>query len=163
MQHKTRSSLCLSLLLVGALAANSQAQAGSYSTFGAGCNDVSFTNRGVPRVGKTHQLVLGAKVTSNRHPVGVLNFGLSNTSYLNVPLPVDLTPLGGAGCSIYISTEISVSPIPTSQAVTTVDVPVVNNRALVGLVYYNQFIFLSPQEPGLRFSFSNGGKGTIGS
>ena len=153
----------LALFALTLLAAPIAAQKGSYSLFGSGCNQATFVNQGVPTIGQSHQLVLGAKVKPPRHPIGVLNFGVSDKLYGGtIPLPVDLTALGGKGCSIYISTELSIAPLPTSATGLTVTVPVPNDRSLIGAIYFNQFIFFSPLEPGLPFSLSNAGKAVIG-
>lgn len=152
----------LTLLGLALLAIPATAQQGTYTLFGSGCNQVSFVNKGVPTIGKSHQLVLGPSVRPPRHPLGILNFGISDKMFGNIKLPVDLTPFGGKGCTIYISTELSVAPLPTTASGLTVTVPVPNDRSLIGVVYFNQFILFSPLEPGLNFSTSNAGKGVVG-
>ncbi len=148
----------LSLCLAPALSA----QAGSYRLFGKGCNGVSFVNRGVPTIGASFSLILAHSVRPPRHPLAVLHFGASNTRWGSIRLPLDLTPYGLKGCSIYCTNELTVRPMPTTPRTMIFTVRLPRLRSLLGVRFFNQFIVLNPHTKPIRWATSNGGAGSIG-
>jgi virginiamycin B lyase len=108
------------------------------TTYGVACSGMAgvpgFPISGVPRIGM--QFSLG--VDNTVAPQGALFAGLSNTQWLNLPLPLDLTPIGSAGCWLNASAEVVL--YVGAPASVPVGVPV--DGSLAGGTLYFQWALL---------------------
>jgi len=116
-------------------------------------------NSGLPQIGTKMSVTLDkARAATGT----VLTLGLSNTTWLGLALPFDLTFLGGPGCSL-LNSIMLVMPATTSgtgQASMPLAIP--NDPMLMGGTFYNQWIVVDPSANALGLAFSDGGKGTMG-
>ncbi|HET6203882.1 MAG TPA: hypothetical protein VFI25_13900 [Planctomycetota bacterium] len=117
---------------------------GATSTFGTGCGPGApftycngtpkLTIDGCPQIGSTFNLRL-----SNGEIAfpGAIALGVSNTSWLGVPLPIGIGGCCG-GCSILIAPEIFL--VGTTNAIGLLSVPITipNNPSFVGATVYAQ-------------------------
>ena len=116
-------------------------------------------NSGLPQLGNKMSVTLDQARASSS---AVLTLGFSNTLWAGIPLPFDLTPLGGTGCSLF-NAIIMIMPVTTGgtgQASLPVAIP--NDPFLLGAPFYNQWIVVDPQANSLGLAFSAGGIGMIG-
>ncbi|MCA8968502.1 MAG: hypothetical protein KDC95_01910 [Planctomycetes bacterium] len=90
-------------------------------------------------------------------PVVVL-FGFSDKFFGSIPLPLDLTPLGAPGNSLYVSPDIFVATTMTqagNQLRLDVHLPVPNNPGLDGVSIYAQAAFFDSSINALGIGFSS--------
>ncbi len=121
----------------------------TYRTFGTGCiGGNGFAPALVPQV----MPALGATtvVDVTRLPAGgglvFLAAGLSDTTWLGVPLPVDLGPIGLTGCRGYTSVDAGIALTHTNGTATwSLAVPA--NPALAGFVMYLQALSFDAAAP----------------
>lgn len=106
--------------------------------FGTACPGSSgtpeFAITGSSRIGRTATFAAG----NTAAPAGVLFLGGSNTSWLNLRLPFDLTPLGFRGCFVNTAWDIALfagAPGPVRLAFPW-------DRTLGGLRFYAQWVLL---------------------
>ncbi|MAG58160.1 MAG: hypothetical protein CMJ83_17885 [Planctomycetes bacterium] len=119
--------------------------------FGTGCNGLVIGTGGPPRLGQPFTATLdGAPGLA----VSFLLQGASNTSWLGVPLPIDLASLGQPGCFVLISPDTSHLAFvdPAGQASLSAVFP--TNPAIVGSGAYLQWLVMTPSAP-LGFELSN--------
>jgi hypothetical protein len=112
-----------------------------------------------PRVGGRFTLQLHHAAESA--PV-VLLWGFSDSSWLGLPLPFDLTPLGATGCTLYCSGDVQAPSRtdPCGFARFDVDIPI--DARLVGLAFFNQWLILDWGANRLGLVASDAGRGVIG-
>jgi len=132
----------------------------TYETFGSGCpggaDTPSLTANGDrPVLGQPFTLTL--RDLPPWQPT-LLLFGLSNTNWLGVPLPLDLGALGAPGCELLISVH-AVRPLFSWLGERSVSWSVPNQPALVGVRFYNQAVALDGWS---GLVVTNGGQGRIG-
>ncbi len=104
-------------------------------TYGSGCGSARWTphlrgTRGVPPVvgGRLALDLVSLPATATQ---AFLLFGTSDSSWQGGALPLDLAPLGAAGCSMLASSELVIAlPARTGQA--RVDLPVPMTPTLLG-------------------------------
>ena len=83
----------------------------SYSAFGKGCGSsaipTTLSATTLPKINTTFNLRV-----SNLAPftVGILLFGISDTTWNGTPLPLDLSFLGMKGCNLLVSWEMQDGP-----------------------------------------------------
>ena len=124
--------------------------------FGASCNGaagpVSLTATGPFTVGST------VTTTSTNHEpfaLGVLVLGISNTSYLGVPLPLLLDPLfGTAGCWANVSLDVTAAALTSGTSPATLVFAFALPPAFSGHRFYAQHICFENVAGG--WSWSNG-------
>ncbi len=92
----------------------------------------------------------------------MLLFGLSDTTYLGAPLPIDLSPIGATGCSAYISIDFQTVVLADGNGGGTYQASVPNDPSLVSAHFYNQWVALVPGANPLGLLTSNYGSATIG-
>lgn len=136
----------------------------SFQTFGAGCglpgSIPSILCTSLPRIGQSFSLQV-----TNLTPVqlGFVYTGFSAETWTStgISLPLDLTPIGLAACSVLISPDIAdVSWSGNGIANWSFMVP--SAAAFYGFEFYNQAIFFSSLAPG-GLVLSNAGHARIGS
>ena len=132
----------------------------TYETFGTGCpggaDAPSLTANGDrPILGQPFTITL--QHLPPWQPT-LLLFGLSNTNWLGMPLPLDLEPLGAPGCELLVSVE-AVRPLFSWLGQRSVSWSVPNQPALIGVQFYNQAMATSGWS---GIVLTNGGHGRIG-
>ena len=141
---------------------------GSFTSFGTGCAgsngpDVQavVNNSTRPEIGQTRTyLVNGCRINSSTS----LRLGLSNTSWLGIPLPFDLGSINWApGCSVYASSDLGMGWAWTGTNGSALQLlPIPDDVALVGGRIYTQFWCLDPSANNIGITFSNAVETLIG-
>jgi hypothetical protein len=133
----------------------------SYTTYGAGCAGsggtpaIATQGTSLPHAGLNFQLhVSNLPLTAPTF----LFFGVSDTSYLGLPLPLPLAGIGAPGCSVLSSAEqLHFLTNVLGTAVWNVTIP-----NFPGASFYNQAIVFDAAANPLGITTSNGGHGVIG-
>lgn len=119
----------------------------SYTTFGAGCAGsvgvATNTASAPPQLGQS------ATITFGNLPAPSFAFaiiGLSNTSSVFGPLPVDLSSFGATGCFGRVSTDVSLFLAGSNGAASFVT-STPNQPYLIGLRYYTQALVVDAVNP----------------
>lgn len=76
-------------------------------------------------------------------PAAFLSWGLNNTNWNGLPLPLDLTPFGIAGCTLYINATSSTLVLLSGGAGAAPFV-IPNQTGLIGVRVYNQYAEVRP-------------------
>ena len=124
--------------------------------FGQTCNGaagpVSLTATGPFTVGST------VTTTSTNHEptsLGVLILGISNTTYLGIPLPALLDPLfGTAGCYANVSLDVTAVAVTSATSPATLGFSFALPPSFSGYRFYAQHVCFEPVPGG--WSWSNG-------
>ena len=137
---------------------------GQYEVYGTACGGVSrrlpqVGFAGLPTIGQSTSILIESGVPSGN---AFLAIGGSDTNWGALALPVDLTPIGAAGCFLRVSLDVTLAtPLDVNgQASLPLSIPA--NAGLVGLPFYNQWLVLDPAANALQLVFSNGGRARIG-
>jgi hypothetical protein len=69
---------------------------------------------------------------------GVLLFGISNTTWNSVPLPLPLDSIGASGCTLQVSIDVNVAIATSTSGTFGTSIPVPNVLALYGNWFYAQ-------------------------
>jgi hypothetical protein len=126
--------------------------AGTSTVVGTGCRSATGTAITTHTVsttglvtGNTANFVGNSFVAAGGLPA-ILALGLSNTSFGSVPLPFDLTPLGGTGCSLYNDWIVVLvgATVAGANGAATIPVPIPNDPTLVNSTHYSQYAFVEP-------------------
>ena len=124
--------------------------------YGVGCQGLALASGGLPRVGRAGFNLRLDNVAATS-PLGLFAFG---SSALNPG--IDLTLLGMAGCTGYVSLDIGVFAGGLTAAGTSLfALPIPNNGALAGVTLATQGIAFTPATS-LGLAASNGLSLTIG-
>jgi hypothetical protein len=123
--------------------------AGAIRARGQGCRDpqgspLTMTWGGCPDLGKTLTLRMNASA-ANAMPVLFL-VGTSDTMGFGGPLPLDLSPFGAPGCSIYTSSFL-ILPVPNPGGGAALPLAVPNDVTLRGNALHWQGLQASPLIP----------------
>ena len=119
-------------------------------SFGSACPTDGGT---LPRIGATGTADIGESYQLHLSRVapgliGLLGVGVSNTSWLGVPLPLDLGPVGMPGCELSVAptTVIPAVTLPTGPAegAATVALPIPDEATLIGASVYAQWFVMNP-------------------
>jgi hypothetical protein len=143
-------------------AASGQGVIGMTQAFGQGCSG----SNGVPTLGFDTIPVIGGwtGVTLTGAPANTLAtlvWGTSDRWWLGVPLPIDLTPSGAPGCSLYVSQDLLTNHSTGSGSISVrIDVP--RDGALIGVPGFYQWLVADPGVNQLNLTTSNGGKAITG-
>lgn len=126
-----------------------------YTTFGAGCSGASIINLAqlTPRLG-TNFSALVTKPVGATASIAVLGF--TKTS------PVDLTPVGMNGCSLYFTWDLTAPMIPISATADMWTLPIPNDRRLLGARFYQQALIVSTGSNAVGLILTNAGEALIG-
>lgn len=114
---------------------------------------------GEPRVGTSYQLGL-ANARPLRPTLSLL--GASSTTWLGNPLPLDLTPFGGPGCSVLASPDVTFPGVTNAFGIETYRFNVPSDPALVDVELYHQVFVGDPQANGLGAAVSSAIAARIG-
>lgn len=115
---------------------------GSITRGGTGCNlgsgtALGMTYGGAPCIGQTFQVGSNAPVPLSSFII----FGVSDSLWQSIVLPLDLTPFGAPGCSVYTSQELITGPFPSG---TNVPIALPNQAYLIGATSYAQAWVIDP-------------------
>ena len=89
--------------------------------------------------------------------------GSSNTSSGGIPLPLDLTPLGAAGCQLLVSiNQIVLATATNAGGDLALALPIPSSTSLDGAPVYLQAFCFDPSVNALGFVASDGGMATLG-
>lgn len=116
-------------------------------------------NTGTPKIGASYSVDLTKAKDSS---VAILISGLSNTTWLTVPLPLDLAPLGAAGCKLLVSYDFLAGVATSATGTGSLSIPVPAQNTLIGLKLHHEWMVVDSGANALGFSFSDGGTATIG-
>lgn len=137
--------------------------ASSYQNYGTACagqlGRPSLTVSQAPQIGEPW--TIGVAFARPSSTATVL-FGVSDTNWLSIPLPLDLTVFNAKGCWLLASAENAL-PIPTDAKGTgALNLNVPNLATLIGAKFFNQIVVADSGANGLNATFSQGGAGVIG-
>jgi len=124
-----------------------------FTTFDAGCIPSVSTltlSSGEPSLGKT--MTLGAAGLPASAPV-YFQIGLSNTSWMGVPLPYIFTTLAPYTCKLLVSADVTLTVNTDPTGGLQVPLPLPNLPALRGQTFYHQVAGSDQQQ---RVYFTNG-------
>jgi hypothetical protein len=114
-----------------------------YSSTGTGCAG----SLGVPRLVPVHDARLGAVMQVNAmalpQNLAFVASGLSDTTSVFGPLPLDLTTLGMPACSLRVSPDV-ISMVAGASHVATITMPIPNVASLLGLRFFQQALAPDP-------------------
>ncbi len=123
--------------------------------FGSACSGAkgvpSFTIGGIPGLGQS----VSFKVGNTGAPVGALFFGVSRTSWLGLPLPLDLKIIGVPSCFL----NISLDALLYSGAPGALHLNIPKNQALVGIPMNFQWLLLG--DPSGKAVVTTGGAAMV--
>ena len=136
-------------------------KAGWWQPYGSGCAGSAGTpelrNTGFPDLGRATTLTL---VNAPTGPAALV-LGGSSTTWGGTPLPLDLAPLGAAGCALRASPDVALPMVPGSGGPSfTFTVP--SSVALVGAEFFAQATAGDAAANALGLVFSQGMRGRIG-
>lgn len=137
---------------------------GAYRTYGRGClgSNGSFpalSNNGLPVTGVPFDVVLSQ---ARGNAAVTLLVGTSDTQWNGLTLPFDMTIVGAVGCNLLASGQLLLGTTTNGSGGATISIRFPDNSALIGLLFYNQFIIADQPANNLGLVFSNGGAGTVG-
>ncbi len=136
---------------------------GQTSIGGAGC----IGTGGIPSLHPSGNPAIGAPFSFNltyaRPSTSAFLFlGASNTSWLSVPLPLDLAPWGGPTCFVRVSGDVILSTAVGATGTGTTSLVIPNNVGLVDAVVHAQYFPLDPPINALDLVASNSLRIVIG-
>ena len=136
-----------------------------FSQFGVGCPSSSgvaeVTSPSLPRLGQFYTMQFSGLPIGA--PAAIVVVGVSNTSYIGLPLPLDLSFFFGfAGCSLLCSAESTASFLSPPPLLTH-SFLIPNQANLVNMPLYSQAIIFDLAAPNGAGGTSRGGVGVIGS
>jgi hypothetical protein len=119
----------------------------------------TLANTGVPELGKSFDLNLGLAA---KNSAVLLFLGGSNTQYGALPLPLDLTGVGAAGCTLYTSLDILYPTLSDGLGNATVSIAVPSDPLLENGVFYSQALILDAQANQFGLVLTRAGTSKIG-
>ncbi|MEM7204286.1 MAG: hypothetical protein AAF628_28765 [Planctomycetota bacterium] len=139
---------------------------GSSTPIGEGCLDaIAGIDDASLRLGASGALYLRGTITPGSS--GVCLLGLSATHFAGLPLPLDLAPVGAAGCWLHIAPAASL--IATAEALPEVATGLANVRlalplapVMAGSTFYSQWAWIDGGANPLGLTFSAGSQIMVG-
>lgn len=134
-----------------------------FASYGQGCPTSSgaalIQGKTLPKIGSNFSFdVTNVPAASG---VAILLQGFSSLTWGPIPLPLDITGAGFAGCQLEVAVDfVSGAPIVSNTA--TAVLPLPNTTSLVGLQYYVQALLLDAQAPNGVAGMSNAGRAVLG-
>ncbi len=132
-----------------------------YTTFANGCPSSLPTSQLIPatlpRIGTTMFVIV------NNMPVnsGVMVTGFSDTTSVFGPLPLNATPYGATGCTLFVSADVLTTLVGGGGAATfSLSIPNVNT--LLGAQLFQQPAVVSPGLNPLEIALGNAAKFQVG-
>ena len=123
--------------------------------YGEGCGPLEIATSGIPQIGNA-----GLQLTLKGAQPGVPAFnvvGFSNTSFVGIPLPLDLVVLFAPGCSLYTSLDIVNTTTTDGAGNASIALPIPANPALASLSIYSQWASTNQAvNPPLFLEFTQG-------
>lgn len=116
-------------------------------------------NTKVPEINKSFSIDID--MASSSSPVGII-IGSSKTKFGAFNLPLNLTPFGAPGCTLYTSLDIIFGMASNSNGSVKLNIPIPNVAALIGIIFYNQAFVVDPSANALGLAWTNAGEGKIG-
>lgn len=134
-----------------------RADVGSFAKGCAGSQPVSALTATRPVLGSAFS------VTANNLPfnTGIMALGLSRSSSVFGPLPLDLSAFGAPGCTAYVSSDAT-SVFSGAAGSATWNLTLPNSTSVAGIVFYNQAYVVDPTANLLGFVTSNSIGSVIG-
>ena len=126
---------------------------------GLGSAIPAISSTGTPILGKTFSIDLDA---AKANTAAGLIVGLSKSLWGQTKLPLDLTPLNAKGCNLLVSPDLITGVGVGATGSAKVQVPIPNQKSLIGVQWHNQFLVLDAKANGLGMAFSNGGSAKVG-
>jgi hypothetical protein len=127
----------------------------NWTTSGVGCSQFApcppvIGHSGHAQIGTTN-FTLTVSGTGPSLPA-IFAFGLSDTMYLGLPLPLDLTPFGYAGCSLYQSLQGQSLKITDAAGSVAQAIPVPPDPLLVAVKVHLQWLVIDVFSGGISLS-----------
>jgi hypothetical protein len=88
--------------------------------------------------------------------IGFLMIGNSASDFGGIPLPFDMTPIGAPGCQIVNNMLLSFAVAWTTSTFVRVDLTFPDDKSLVGITYFSQYLFFEPAANPLGIYTTNG-------
>jgi len=135
----------------------------SYTVFGKGCASTTTlpTIFGTPpKLGQNFTLEI--KGFLPKPQFGQVIFGVSNTRWGVIPLPLTLAVLGMGNCNLLVSLDASVLIVTDSQGSFKTTMKVPSSPSLLGAEVYGQAWVPDPKSNALGVAMTNGFKAVVG-
>jgi len=145
---------------------DAQSSSSSYQRFGKGCRatgqNYDAYNYGYIRTPatppNTYMLYCYARYLAKQKPYAWM-VGINNKNFGSLRLPLDLTPFGAKGCSLYVAPLVVRGGVTSSTGyVSTYSNPIYipKNPAMAGMKIYSQFFCSDPGRTPLPVVFTDG-------
>lgn len=123
----------------------------------AGGSGPTMASTGVPEIGKNFTAYVNGRSSS----LANLLLGTSKTMWgaLNLPLGFGTA---APGCWLFVSADFILPTVTNSSGLGSVTLPVPNQKNLIGVDFFTQFMVSDPQANTLQQLFSNAAMGSIG-
>lgn len=118
-----------------------------------------LSSKETPQIG--NQLPVKLSQARPKAPA-LLLLGGSDQLFAGLGLPFDLTPVGGTGCALLASAELSNGVTTSSSGTATFTYQIPLALTLLGGRFYNQWVIVDPNANPLGVAFSNAGAGLVG-
>ena len=82
--------------------------------------------------------------------------------WAGLSLPLTLAPFGASGCSVYCSYDVVFGRVSDGRGTANQQITLPNNPSLLGQMFFGQWVTRDAAANTLGFTFSDGGKATIG-
>jgi hypothetical protein len=135
-----------------------------YEVYGTNCPGSNRTAPllsfiGTPAISHSMQVLLTRALPNTG---AVFTLGNSDTTWLGIPLPLDLTSLGATGCTLLASGETLLFSAVDAAGAATQTLAVPNDASLLGAAFFDQWWVVDPTANPAGIVLSNAGRGTIG-
>lgn len=138
--------------------------AGTYMTFGAGCQGTSGTPALAPSTGQLPNIGQSFEITMTNLPnsgtaMGVLGF--SKTAWGTIPLPFDLSIIGMTNCVLSVEAFVLV-PVPYTGSTVKWSVSIPDSPVLLSEKFYQQGFIPDASANPFGATLTNAGEGVVG-
>jgi hypothetical protein len=117
-----------------------------------------YTNS-TPQIGDTFRVQLNQARPAT---LALLALGFSKTSWLGIPLPLELTGFGAPGCRLLAAIDDTQRATTNATGYGSFQYSIPNDIYLLNIRFYNQWIVVDPGANAFQHAFTNGGEGLIG-
>ncbi len=143
------------------------ANGGAVRSFGLVMGFVERSHTAIPQLFSTDTPQIGNQfrvrlVQARPSALELLLLGVSNVSWNNQPLPLDLMSYGAPGCRLLLDPFDTQILIANAAGTSNRQYDIPNNIYALGLRFYNQAFVFDPTVNALGFVATNGGVGLIG-